>query len=212
VWYYVIFGIIAFDRNPARRIGLAAGAALIAGPRILLLSGLWIVGVAFYRLTKHVSPRGVVGLILLLGSRRQSAEHIPDGNPTEAIAATIAGLWIDADGYTKPFGVPVFIGADGYVVADLYLAASFGLVLLFVDSVAPGARANCGIAEVAKRISAHTFSLYPLPCAIVSILAAVTGHVPSSRANLLLIILFTLAAVFVLSTFTEDKRPAFAGG
>jgi peptidoglycan/LPS O-acetylase OafA/YrhL len=68
VWYYVIFGIIAFDTNRTRRIGLACAAAMIAGPRILLMSTVWLVGLAFYRLTKHVAPKGILGLILFVAA------------------------------------------------------------------------------------------------------------------------------------------------
>ena len=45
VWYYIIFGILLFVRNPGRRNAVAACAALIAGPAILLLFPIWLMGV-----------------------------------------------------------------------------------------------------------------------------------------------------------------------
>ncbi len=68
VWYYVIFGLIAFDSNRTRRIWLAVLAAMIAGPRIILMSSVWIVGLACYKLTKHVSYRGIIGSVLLVAA------------------------------------------------------------------------------------------------------------------------------------------------
>jgi peptidoglycan/LPS O-acetylase OafA/YrhL len=65
-----------------------------------------------------------------------------------------------------------------------------------------------GVARLVKRISAHTFSLYLYHAPLLVFFAAVTWHDPSSRLNLLLIVSLTLLAVFALSIFTEDKRPA----
>jgi len=45
VWYYIIFGILLFVRNSGWRNAVAACAALIAGPAILLLFPIWLMGV-----------------------------------------------------------------------------------------------------------------------------------------------------------------------
>ena len=44
-WYYVLFGLAAFLRGRRRMAALAA-AALLAGPKILLLFPIWLMGVA----------------------------------------------------------------------------------------------------------------------------------------------------------------------
>src|SRR6185295_17400011 len=68
VWYYVIFGIIAFDANRPRRTLLLFAACLIAGPRILLMSTVWFVGVACYFITKRIALNRGIGLILFVVS------------------------------------------------------------------------------------------------------------------------------------------------
>src|SRR5207249_3354490 len=47
-WYYVLFGVAAFLRGRRRMAALAA-AALLAGPKILLLFPIWLMGVAAWR-------------------------------------------------------------------------------------------------------------------------------------------------------------------
>lgn len=46
-WYYAIFAILLFARGPTRTT-LVALACIIAGPRILLLLPVWLLGVAVY--------------------------------------------------------------------------------------------------------------------------------------------------------------------
>jgi len=67
VWYYAIFGALAFA---PRRFGLlaAAGLLLLVGPSIAALFPLWLVGVGAYRVcTRHPMGR-TAGLLLFLGS------------------------------------------------------------------------------------------------------------------------------------------------
>ncbi len=208
VWYYVLFGIFAFDPNPTRRFSLAALAAIVAGPRILLMSVVWITGLICYKLAKRVSGRGVPGAILLLLAASNFAFILISGNPVDSIAATFANRWVNASGYAEFFGVRIFIGGDQYILADLYLAVSFGLVLLFIDSLAPAVSRIPRTAKLARMTAAHTFSLYLYHAPLLIFFAALTAHNPASRASLALIVLLTLVTVFALSVVTEDKRPA----
>jgi peptidoglycan/LPS O-acetylase OafA/YrhL len=67
VWYYVVFGIFVFWTGPGRYWALAL-AALMAGPKILLLMPVWLMGVWLYR---HLLDRALsvsAGLVLFFGS------------------------------------------------------------------------------------------------------------------------------------------------
>jgi peptidoglycan/LPS O-acetylase OafA/YrhL len=55
VWYYAIFGVWLFAA-PRWRLGLAAVAALLAGPRILMLFPVWLFGVLLYRRMPDLKP------------------------------------------------------------------------------------------------------------------------------------------------------------
>jgi peptidoglycan/LPS O-acetylase OafA/YrhL len=63
-WYYVLFAAVVFLRGPPR-IAAVIVAALLAGPRILLLLPVWLMGVAAWRWRAEL-PRQL-GLPLLAG-------------------------------------------------------------------------------------------------------------------------------------------------
>jgi peptidoglycan/LPS O-acetylase OafA/YrhL len=66
VWYYVIFALWFYRRSYA----LVILAALVAGPRILLLFPVWLLGVGLHRWMGKISPRyapWLFGLTLIAG-------------------------------------------------------------------------------------------------------------------------------------------------
>ena len=56
VWYYVLFGSAIFLRNRTRQIALAL-AALLAGPKILLLFPIWLMGAGVWRWRARVPEK-----------------------------------------------------------------------------------------------------------------------------------------------------------
>ena len=66
VWYYILFGVFVFWQGPWRPWALAA-AVLLAGPKILLLIPVWLMGVALYRYGHRInlSKRAGVALFAL---------------------------------------------------------------------------------------------------------------------------------------------------
>jgi peptidoglycan/LPS O-acetylase OafA/YrhL len=68
VWYYVIFGLALFVTGRARRTGLVALAALIAGPAILVLLPVWLFGVWLARYGEGVVPGPRASVLLWIAS------------------------------------------------------------------------------------------------------------------------------------------------
>lgn len=69
-WYYVLFGAFSLMRGWARWAVLA-GAALLAGPRILVLLPVWLLGVAAYRVMAsgwRIAGAGVGCVLTLVGA------------------------------------------------------------------------------------------------------------------------------------------------
>jgi peptidoglycan/LPS O-acetylase OafA/YrhL len=72
-WYYVLFGVIIFAPGKWRYIAVSV-VALIAGPRILLLLPIWLLGVAVYQLGRRRLVGGTVAWVcfvlppLIIGS------------------------------------------------------------------------------------------------------------------------------------------------
>jgi peptidoglycan/LPS O-acetylase OafA/YrhL len=58
-WYYVFFGVVIFASGKWRYIAVSV-VALIAGPRILLLLPIWLLGVAVYQLGRRRLVGGAV--------------------------------------------------------------------------------------------------------------------------------------------------------
>jgi peptidoglycan/LPS O-acetylase OafA/YrhL len=85
VWYYIIFGLACYGRSR----WLLAGALLLAGPKILLLMPVWLLGVLLYRRMPTLdrnramllflvsAAAGVVFLELGLGIRIREALRVP---------------------------------------------------------------------------------------------------------------------------------------
>jgi peptidoglycan/LPS O-acetylase OafA/YrhL len=67
VWYYVLFGVFVFWRGRGRPWALAV-AALLTGPKILLLLPVWLLGVAVYRSAPWTKIGPGSGLALFVGS------------------------------------------------------------------------------------------------------------------------------------------------
>jgi peptidoglycan/LPS O-acetylase OafA/YrhL len=64
VWYYIIFGLWTYAR-PRWRGPAVLMACAAAGPKILLLMPVWLLGVAIYRIPLALSPRQARALFLL---------------------------------------------------------------------------------------------------------------------------------------------------
>ncbi|OUJ71199.1 acyltransferase family protein [Hymenobacter crusticola] len=66
-WYYVIFGLWFYRRAGFRGLLLPACACLIAGPKILVMMPVWLVGVVAYRLPRPQLP-ALTAWLLVAGS------------------------------------------------------------------------------------------------------------------------------------------------
>jgi peptidoglycan/LPS O-acetylase OafA/YrhL len=63
MWYYILFGVFVFWKGPWRPWALAA-AVLLAGPKILLLIPVWLMGVALYRYGHRINLPKRAGVAL----------------------------------------------------------------------------------------------------------------------------------------------------
>jgi peptidoglycan/LPS O-acetylase OafA/YrhL len=68
VWYYVLFGIWIFVKPVWRRLLFFGLAALVAGPKILLLLPVWVFGVAAHQWCSRVKMSIQIALVLFIVS------------------------------------------------------------------------------------------------------------------------------------------------
>lgn len=66
-WYYVLFGF-AFYLRGTRRVVAVAAAALVAGPKILILAPIWAMGVMAHRIVSQGGVGRRAGWVLFAGS------------------------------------------------------------------------------------------------------------------------------------------------
>lgn len=117
VWYYILFGLAHYLRGKAR-IALLAVAAVIAGPRILLLMPVWYAGVwlARRRFGEQSPAIGItnvaVALALLVGVTQLSVPVMFALTATTGLASSSLGfsLYFLTDWATAPVVVLLFVG------------------------------------------------------------------------------------------------------
>lgn len=184
VWYYIIFAVWMFAR---RRWLWLALAALLAGPKILLLMPVWLMGVALYRRTPHFQ-RGTALLLFVV---------------TAAAAAALCGLnvsdiWRDwlyrvappfwRAHYSTQFLYDTVLGV--VVALNFAAAASLGSALEKLGHVA----------RPIRYLASFTFSLYVFHGPIAELLNKV---VKLQSAPVFYIAL--AACVIVLAELTERR-------
>ena len=187
VWYYVVFGLVAF-----RRAGWGALAALVAGPRILCLFPLWLLGVGAHRLCRRGWPGG------------QAAGWLLAGGAMLAWAAAEAAFW--RPGWPSlPVPAP-FRSLDllhSYVVGLLIAGTIVGLE---AASGPTTARVAARLARPVRWLAGATFSLYLFHLPVAQALRALSPWPAASPSNRALVLGGTVAAVFLLAQVTERRR------
>jgi peptidoglycan/LPS O-acetylase OafA/YrhL len=152
-WYYIIFGCVFYLRG-WRRVLLALGAALVAGPPILLLMPVWGLGYLLYRMSQKRSPSVISGALLVLvsvgayGAMRVS-------NIDDLIVEWSLQMWGSRDAAIAALGFSKRYVSD-YLIAILFAAMLYGLRPLSEVFQAGLLR----IKQPAAMLAGYTFALY----------------------------------------------------
>ena len=186
VWYYVIFGLFVFARARVLWAGLAC---LLAGPKILCMLPLWLLGVLAHKLCRQAVPRAA-GWLLWLG----------------CLAA-----WVSADAAHRRGGWPASWWWGPLARLDLphsYLVGVlFAVNLIALDAVA------ADLDRLARRVEAPirwlagaTFSLYLFHLPVAQCIAALLPWGPGTMQGRAGVVLGTVAAVFLLAELSERRK------
>ena len=199
VWYYAFFAA-AFYLRGAWRFVLAGATLLVAGPKIVALLPVWLLGVGAYALGKRLRLGPLAGAALVLGSA----------------AALLAFFALDGakqlNGPGHHLAAWAFPGRDMRYSRDFLAAWLIGLMVAgnFLGMQALGA-AGIGVvpawAARAVRIAAGaTFALYLFHNPLLHLYAAaIPASLTGAWLNLAVVAL-TLLTVFALAPFTEGKK------
>lgn len=193
-WYYVLFGCAVYLRG-ARRAAALVVAALIAGPKILLLVPVWLMGVAAWRVAGRIPP--AVGWILVAGSIvayfAAWALGVRPGLAWRAALLTPSGIDL---AWSTEFLWKFLVGAMAAANLAGFAAISRGLSLGVVE-------------RPVAWLAGMSFSLYLFhwPLLLLVVLATARwGPAPWPATTTVLVIAGVLAAVAALAELSERRK------
>jgi peptidoglycan/LPS O-acetylase OafA/YrhL len=176
--YYALFGIAVFSRGPWRVVGVVAIAA-IAGPQILGLFPIWLMGVAVYHLARRWTvPVWVAGALFAV-----------------SILLLVREGWLRND---IPASSVMLRYAEGTLVAiNIYAAASLDRIL------APLLRHG---AQFVRWLGKLTFPLYLCHKPILTLLTVAPIAARGSLAQDTWLIGGVLCVTWIVTIFSEGLR------
>lgn len=195
-WYYFIFAILFY--RPGRSWWLwALFACLIAGPKILLLAPVWLMGVGAYYFNRTVRLRWEFGLAFFLISLPGYLLYLHLDAPLhlKSLTHSILGESVSQLQWSKRFFENYLIGA---------------LVTLNIIGFSAYAEKLKGVARIfgnpVKFLASYTFTLYLVHYPALHFFAAVSSHDPRDPIDQALLITSTLLLCFLVGTYTERKK------
>lgn len=199
VWYYVLFGVVAFGRGRAR-LALAALVLLIMGPKLWLLLPLWALGSWILRLHGRMrigpAPARLLFLAALAGLAALKYWRIDDALDGWLDQA-LGGFASHRLRYSQWFLGDYLVG--GCIGLAIFAARDAGF-RWFGRPAAKGALSQA---------ASYTFTLYLLHYPMLLFLSAALGHEPGSPVSLGLLVALTLVAVIAVAPFTEHRKDAY---
>jgi peptidoglycan/LPS O-acetylase OafA/YrhL len=183
-WYYVLFAGAAFLQGRSRMTAIA-GAALLAGPKILLLFPVWLMGVGAWRWRTVVRPE--LGAPLALA----------------AVAGFITLQALGGRQLFKELGtrwVPPFFSGHDYVVGALVALLIMGLANARLPM--PGA----AIQRLIRLLAGTSFGLYLLHYPLLNFLGTVIPGPADRTLHRILVFGLTLGGSIALAHLIERQK------
>src|SRR5262249_44892835 len=185
-WYYAIFAVGVFLRGRYRIAALGA-TALLAGPKILILLPVWLMGVAAWR-WRTKFPRRLAPLL---------------------VGASLS-VWVvlEAMGGQQLFQHPNSPWLPSNCTGYDYLIGS--LVALFIVGLAntelpmPGLRFE----RLVRSLAATTFGLYLLHFPLLNFFAAIIPGPQDGAIRRILIFVLALGIALAVAWFAEPRKTA----
>lgn len=197
-WYYVLFASAWFYTGRLRW-ALVGTVALIAGPKILLLLPVWLLGVWVYRINTRETPGAIWGSVLFFGSialyvafrAYGMRDALLDWSYELLGRAFVRNELVWSDEFLSGY----FIGA---LVACNFVGfhALSGRVAPFI------ARGEAVIRDWAG----YTFSIYLFHYPVLQFLAALFPLDPKSPAAIVFLFVATLLTCRGLGYYTEKRK------
>lgn len=196
-WYYFIFAGFFYFSGRSRWL-VVIGCAAIAGPKILLLFPIWLMGCAAYN--ERVSARFPIWLSLILFLQPVAALAAFDHWHLASSGAGILQQFMGHDVWRE------YLSWSRYVLSDTILGVSVALHLVGAKAIAPHLMGAIGRAERPIRyLAGKSFTLYLLHQPTMLLVGACLLTLPHQFRGAV-VALTTLSILAIVSSLTEGQR------
>jgi peptidoglycan/LPS O-acetylase OafA/YrhL len=188
-WFYALFGCWVFVRRTAVRLACVVGVSLVAGPKLLLLLPVWLMGVAAWRARTAFAP----------------PRWIARGG---FVAASVAAWWLAASTWTSPGGAaaaaPWFY--SGRWLSDWALGAAIALQVLCLAPAWPELAVPGWLERPVRWGAGLTFSLYAFHYPLLVFAGAVLPYDKGNALHVAAVLAVVLLVIGALWFVTERQR------
>ena len=202
LWYYFLFGSALFFTGRTRW-GLLALFGLIAGPKVLLLFPIWLLGSWAYRETGsrawHPGVRWAALLAVVPVTLLFSRCDVPGLGDALLIDVMGREAWRD-------------LAWSRHVLTDTLFAVFVALHFVAAKHLAPSAgRLVAAVEPVARALSRFTFTLYLIHQPVMLLVGAMTVTAVPTAAMPMVVLGAVAVAVIAFGPLTEQQRHRLTG-
>lgn len=207
-WYYIIFGSFCFFGGKLRYY-LPLLFCIIAGPHILMMFPLWLIGVFTYWAQKHWSPTQFTARCICLFCLITIFLIFKIGNPLQFIAVYFSTNYLNKELYFCQSIGCHYIGLSFAIVPDFLLGILFGLsILTFKHTNYPKTVLNKAEPTI-RYFAGSTFSLYLFHLPLIYFITSIIGKNTSSYFHVLLTGILVFIFSILLSYIGERRVTAY---
>ena len=190
-WYYILFGVATFLRGRSRMVALAT-AALLAGPKILPLFPVWLMGLSAWRWRATLprqqgAPLAFGAIAAWIGLEALGGEQLFQHSESPWLSGVL------------PYAYHYIVGA---------LAALFVVGLANASLPMPGA----AVERLIRLLAGTTFGLYLLHYPLLNFFGTVIPGPPERAMHRMLVFGLTLGVAIALAYVIEARKRALKRG
>jgi len=205
-WYYVIFAAAFYFERPVG-VAVAIVLGLVAGPKILILLPVWLLGVLAYEHIRTRRPSEAAGWAMFLGSAAAYVVYRVLEGPQMLLHWTFDHL-----GHTMTNQ----LGQSKYFLSSFIIGPLVAIHFVGAAAIAPRlARLATAWERPIRYLAGFTFSFYLFHFPLLQFFAAAANALHLTAARTATVLLGTIGSAWILGSLAEarksDLRRFFAG-